>query len=295
MGLFVRESVRIAVVQSRILQGEKDRNLQEAWALFDQALAEEPRLVCLTEAFASGVNFIILRQMAEPVPGGRVFRLLADRARAGGVHVAAGILELGDDGRVYDSAVLVGPDGALLAKYRRWMRWEGETNYVSQGGPIDAVVTPFGKVGLVVGYDLFFPRAFEHYFLQETDLVVCCGSIFEELGYDARQLCAARAMECHAYVALAGAVGEHQFANMHYTGGSRVTVDPYFLFKQLKEKPRPGCEVVAQMESGEGVIAADLRLDDLRKARKKLPFRGDLMRAVGAARPAEAAAEPALA
>ncbi len=291
MGFFVRDSVRVAVVQSRILQGEKDLNLQSAWALFDRALAEEPQLVCLTEAFASGVNFIILRQMAEPIPGGRVFGLLAERARGAGVHVAAGILELGDDGHVYDSAVLIGPDGALLAKYRRWMRWEGETNYVSQGVPMDAVVTPFGKVGLTVGYDLFFPRAFEHYFLQETDLVVCCGSIFEELGYDARHLCAARAMECHGYLALAGAVGEHQFANMHYTGGSRITVDPYFLLKQLKEQPRPGCEVLAQMDGGEGVIAADLYLDDLHKARKKLPFRGDLTRAAGPSR----AAAPAFA
>lgn len=278
MGFFVKESIKVAAIQSLIVQGEKDKNLEGAFALLGKALEQKPRLVCLTQAFGSGINFIILQKMAEPIPDGRIAKLLSEKAKEKEIFIAAGILELGEDGKVYDAAVLFAPNGDLLGKYRRWVRWGGETNYISQGRPMDCIQTEIGKVGLILGYDLCFPQTCHRYFLQGVDMIICCGAIFEDLSYDAQLFCSARAMENHCYLVYAGAIGEHQFANMHYMGHSAITCDPYFMVKQLKEEVKPGMDVLAKAGKGEEFILANLFIDDLQKGRKKLPFQKDLER-----------------
>nr|VFJ46045.1 MAG: Predicted amidohydrolase [Candidatus Kentron sp. DK] len=276
MSLFVKSSVRVAAIQSLILQGERDRNIRNAMALFDDAMRQKPRLVCFTQAFATGVNFIILNKMAEPVPDGAITQLLMEKAAANQVHIAAGILEKGDDGKVYDAAVLIGPDGALLGKYRRWMRWGGELNYISPGTPRDGIDTEIGKIGLLVGYDVCFPEAAQHYFRQRVDIIIYSASVFRDLRYNVRHLCGARAMDNHCHVVFAGAIGEHQFANMHYMGGTCICGDPYFEVQKLKKAEENAMEVLASAGSGEDFIVADIHVSELAKVRDKLPFLDDL-------------------
>lgn len=280
MGIFSRRATRVAVVQSLIVQGERERNVRGAMTLVDRALTQQPHIVCLTQAFATGVNFIVLQKLAERIPDGPTCQELMQKAAAERIHIVAGILERGDDGRIYDAAVLIDPRGILLGKYRRWMRWSGEVNYVSAGVPIDVIETEIGRVGLQVGYDVCFPEASQHYFRQEADLIVYCASIFEDLRYDVRHLCGARAIDNHCYVVFAGAIGEHQFANMRYMGGSCVCCDPYVQTQQLKRNEEAGMEMLAQAGRTEEFITADLYLEELGKARRKFPFHHDLRTAL---------------
>src|SRR5215203_2865684 len=98
MSIFSKDRARVAVVQSEISQGRNDDNWRGACALMREAMADDPQLVVLPEALITGVNFIILRQMSEPVPDGRCFELLSGAACEHAVHVVAGILERdGDD------------------------------------------------------------------------------------------------------------------------------------------------------------------------------------------------------
>jgi predicted amidohydrolase len=284
MSLFQREGLKVCLIQTVIQQGQKEENWARALALFDRAIAEAPRLVVFPEAFASGVNFIILRQMAEPVPDGPTFRRLEAMARRAGVFICAGILELGADDRVYDSAVLVGPDGSLLATYRRRFLWVGERNYVTPGRGPAIVATDIGVIGLILGYDICFPPACDAALARDVDVIICPASVFRPLSHNAEALAAARAMDHHCYFLYANAVGFHQFANMHYGGNSAIYADPYFLQVQLGEPYREGLGRVAQAGSGEAVVAGELYLQELAKARKsKLPFKGDALYTGGVA------------
>lgn len=271
-----RDGVKAAVVQSRIDQGDKEKNWRRAVALARPALTEGVDLIVFPEAFVSGVNFIILRQMAEPVPGPTVERLSALAAEHD-VHVVAGVLEAGDDGRIYDSAVVIDRAGRLLGRYRRRFAWVGERAYVSVGdGPV-TVDTELGRIGLIVGYDLCFPEACATFLAAEVDVIACPASVFARLNHSAPTLARARAMDCHCYLLYANAVGFHQFANMAYTGRSGIHVDPYFAQVQLGAEPRPGLGTLAQAAEEETVLTATLHLDDLRAARvpDRLPFRDD--------------------
>ncbi len=276
MSIFKKlDSVPVAVLQTEIAQGEKDGNWNQAMQLLEKALAHSPQLVVFPEAFVSGVNFIILRQMAEPVPGPTCEKLCA-LAIHHSLHVVAGILEQGEDNRIYDTAVLIAPDGALLAKYRRRFLWTGERNYVAAGDAPVTADTALGRIGLLVGYDLCFPEACSSFLHEDVDIAICPASVFERLNFNARRLALARAMDHHCYFLYANAVGFHQFANMRYIGQSAICADPYFLQIQLVANPNEGLGCLAQAGTSPGFLTAELCLTDLAAARRtKLPFKAD--------------------
>jgi predicted amidohydrolase len=277
--VFKKKTTAVSLIQTTIKQGEKEANWDGAMALFDQAMAAAPRLVVFPEAFVTGINFIILRQMAEPVPGGDILSRLQALAKQHRIHIAAGILELGEDDRISDCAVLIDHQGALVAKYRRRFRWVGECNYISPGDAPVVVDTDLGRIALLLGYDLCFPEACEGFMACDVDLIVAPSGVFAELNHNTTHLAMARAMEHHCFVAYANALGFHQFANMHYTGGSALCADPYFLQTQMKLDMKTNSAVLASAAREPAVVSAGLPIDDLRAARKKkLPFKGDAAR-----------------
>jgi predicted amidohydrolase len=285
LSIFTKEGIPVAVLQTCIEQGEKERNWKSATQLLDQALEHGPKLVVFPEAFVSGVNFIILRQMAEQVPGPTSERL-SELAVRHSLHIVAGILEQGENRKIYDSAVIIDPSGAIVAKYRRRFLWTGERNYVTAGDCAVTAETALGRIGLLIGYDLFFPDACASFLQSDVDIAVCPASVFERLNFSAPRLALARAIDHHCYFLYGNAVGFHQFANMRYTGRSAVFADPYFLQIQMAASQHESLGCLAHAEGQPGYVKADLCLEELATARRaKLPFKGDAIFSLRAANP----------
>ena len=77
----------------------------------------------------------------------------------------------GDDGLVYNSAALVSPDG-VLAVYRKAHLWDAEKLVFTPGdAPPPVVDLPFGRVGLMICYDLEFPEWVRLAALAGADLI----------------------------------------------------------------------------------------------------------------------------
>lgn len=118
------------------------------------------QLVVLPEQCVSGfafANAAEARAAAEPVDGPtvRVLRRLSDTY---GVVIVGGYPELGDDGRVYNSAALV-QDGELLHNYRKVHLWGDEVQWFTPGSePPIAVDTRVGRVAVMICYDLEIPE-----------------------------------------------------------------------------------------------------------------------------------------
>jgi predicted amidohydrolase len=95
--------------------------------------------------------------LGEPVPGAAVTHF-ADLAKSSRVHIAFGILER-DGAALYDTAVLVGPSGDMLLKYRRidpqWHDQINDSKLYREGTECPAVDTPIGRFSFVIGGDLF--------------------------------------------------------------------------------------------------------------------------------------------
>jgi predicted amidohydrolase len=110
--------------------------------------------------------------LAAPLEGVRD-RTLAALAHELGVWLIPGsVYELGDDGRVYNTALVYSPAGERVATYRKIAPWRPyETT--SAGGEFVVFDMPgHGRVGLTICYDAWFPEIFRHVAWMGADLIV---------------------------------------------------------------------------------------------------------------------------
>ncbi|MFG6447808.1 carbon-nitrogen hydrolase family protein [Roseateles sp. BYS180W] len=223
--LFAGRPTRVAVLQMRLHHNQRSRNLDTVLQGMTQAAAAGVDLLCLPAACCTGLNFPSLKRDAEPLDG-PLLTQLREAAQRLGLMLVLGLLERGEGelaGQIFDSAVCIGADGALLGVYRRRCLWSGERAYLSAGSATPQLIqTPWGRLGLLVSYDLRFPEAWRPYYLQEADVIVCVANLFTRYSHAVPTLVRARAAECSCYVVLASCVGENGFAMLDYLGGSMV-------------------------------------------------------------------------
>ncbi len=151
--------VRIAVAQYEPHVGELDGNLAQAVRWATAAATEGADLIVLPELASSGYVFSDsdeAQRCAEDPDDGPTVRALRDVCAAHGCHIVAGLNERDGDCR-HNSAILVGADGRL-ATYRKLHLYFDEQSWFEPGDELPIVDLPFGRVGIVICYDLWFPE-----------------------------------------------------------------------------------------------------------------------------------------
>jgi predicted amidohydrolase len=272
--------VLAALVQLRTLHGNRSANIERASEHLASCKRSGVGLVCLPAAFATGLSLADLRSNAECIPGGTITTFIREQARELGAFIIAGILER-DGGDIFDSAVLVSPQGEVVERYRRWFLWRQEKAFLAPGAPASAIRTPFGTIGITIGYDLSFPEAFRRLFLTQADLIVCLANTFSGLARPVPNWARARAAENHCYFLLCSGLGFHPFVGDEFMGESMVTCDPIFAQYELF-RDGPDADVIAQAGQAEQVLYCPLHLATLARRRDKVPEYADLRDALAA-------------
>ena len=125
--------------------------------LVKMAADEGADLVVLPETltyYSSGKSYV---EAAEKIPG-RSTQYFGDLARQHDLYIVAGLLER-DQHLVYNVAVLIGPTGEVVGKYRKVTLPRGEIDGgIVPGDEYPVFETRFGKLGMMVCYDGFFPE-----------------------------------------------------------------------------------------------------------------------------------------
>jgi predicted amidohydrolase len=104
------------------------------------------------------------RSVAETVPGPTT-RILQDYATRHNMLIQAGMAERAmDNNMIYNSAVLIGPNGVIgvFRKLHNQFEWP----VFSPGDHLSVFPTPLGKVGMFICYDLCFPEIIRAFALQ---------------------------------------------------------------------------------------------------------------------------------
>jgi predicted amidohydrolase len=133
--------------------GEPARNLERAGAMIGTAAAAGCRVVVLPECLDFGWTHPGARDGAQPVPGAHSDALAA-AARDGGVYVVAGLVERAG-GYLYNSAVLLSPEGEILLKHRKINELDIARDLYSTGTSLAVACTPLGPIGVTICADNF--------------------------------------------------------------------------------------------------------------------------------------------
>ena len=161
-------TVRLALVQMRC-DGPPDANLRHALDRVAEAAASGANLVVLPELFLGPYfcqreNDPAAFRLAEAIPGPTT-QALADAARKHGIYLVGGSLfEKASDGKYYNTAPVLGPDGRLLGAYRKSHIPEDplyhEQRYFAPGDTgVRVFEAPFGKFAVLICFDQWFPEA----------------------------------------------------------------------------------------------------------------------------------------
>jgi predicted amidohydrolase len=164
----------VAVAQVRIAVGEVDANREAAAGAVAEAATLGAGLVVLPELCDSGYVFTSAaeaRGLASTVDDSVTLSQWQGLARERGLVIAGGFCELGGDGLLYNSAAIVDASG-VRAVYRKAHLWDAEKTVFTPGdGAPPVVELPFGRVGLMICYDLEFPEWVRLAALDGADLV----------------------------------------------------------------------------------------------------------------------------
>ena len=151
------QNIRAAAVQIEHVAGDKAANLLKVRAFVERAAGEGVHLILFPECCITGYWFLRhlsredLVALSEPVFRGPSSQELVDLSKQYGMTVGAGLVELADDGALYNTYVVAMPDGTVR-RHRKLHAFVSE--HMSSGSDYTVFDTPHGcRAGLLTCYD----------------------------------------------------------------------------------------------------------------------------------------------
>jgi predicted amidohydrolase len=165
--------LKVAAIQMQPQVGCKAANLQVSLRLINEAADSGAKIVVLPELASSGYMFASREEafeLAEPVPQGVTTQAWLDIARQRDIYIVGGLAER-DGYKLYNCAVMTGPDG-YVGTYRKLHLWGDEHLYFESGDlGLPVFHTPFGRLGMIICYDGWFPEVYRLLAMQGADIV----------------------------------------------------------------------------------------------------------------------------
>ncbi len=165
--------VKVAVVQFEPKLGEVSLNQDKIVELVGKAFDQGARLVVAPEMANTGYIFESKEdaaQYAESVPGGPMVQALEKAAAGKNGYVVSGLME-SDGDKLYNTAVLVGPEG-YIGKYRKTHLWDVDKTFYEPGDlGFPVFDLPFARIGMCICYDQTFPEVSRIYAMQDVDII----------------------------------------------------------------------------------------------------------------------------
>lgn len=262
------ERIKAAVVQVCATE-DVERNLNSADRLLRAAVADGADWICVPE----NVGFLKIGEQRDPgqtVAESVILRRFRELAAELQRFVLVGSFhEQADDsrGRPYNTSVLLGREGEILATYRKIHLFDidiagspvsfRESDDIAAGrSPVTAALGGT-TVGMTVCYDLRFPELYRQLLQAGAEVLTVPAAFTNTTGQDHWEvLLRARAIENQCYVIAPNQWGRHGGSRHSY--GHSMIIDPWG-------------HVVAKVSDGEGFATAWLEPELLASVRRNLP------------------------
>jgi predicted amidohydrolase len=247
----LKRDLLVGAAQWLAAPGESRQNLSVALGMVDDAASRGVELLVLPELWSCGYDPETLaedaRRDAEPREGPRSERL-AEAARTHDMWLAAGsVPELGEDGGLYDTALVFNPRGELAAWHRKAHLYPPTREPVvfRPGDRLTTFEDPsLGTVGLVVCFDGDFPEVARTLALRGARLILA-PSAYEVEGATAWDLLyPALALTNSQWWVQANQAGSHHTSTL--LGASRI-VAPTGTVVAEASRAVPGCSSRAEL------------------------------------------------
>jgi len=219
--------IDIALIQMRIIDGNKELNLKNGLSFLKDLTVREPfpDIVCLPELFNTGYDLHNVQKLAEPLIGETINKI---REISKNNFMVIGTILEKQDGKFYNTAFILDKTGEIIGKYRKIHLFFPmlEKEYLTPGDSINIFhVSEFPnlKVGLAICYDLRFPELFRAIVLQGANIIFVPSEFPTPKNDVWKTLLIARAIENQVFLVGINRVGKGRsdsfFGNSMITNG----------------------------------------------------------------------------
>jgi predicted amidohydrolase len=167
------DSLIVAAIQMEPRIGQTEYNLSHSLSLIGQAADQGATLAVLPELTSSGYVFetrdeaMSLAEDARTGPAVAAWSAIAAERK---LYLVAGLCERAGD-KIYNSAVVIGPGGPL-GVFRKVHLWDQENRFFTPGDlGFPVLDLPFGKLGVFICYDGWFPESYRACALAGADII----------------------------------------------------------------------------------------------------------------------------
>ncbi|HEY4707569.1 MAG TPA: nitrilase-related carbon-nitrogen hydrolase [Thermodesulfobacteriota bacterium] len=260
------KKIKIAGIQIAAVP-ERDRNISKADMLVELAAEQGAKIIALPQIFSlpwfpasiDQKNFSLAEKGDGPTTA-----FLKEAAMRHKVVLSGGVFEE-ENGKYFNTAVVAGPDG-IIGKYRKVHvpqipLWE-ERAYFSPGDlGFPVFETPFGRIGVQICWDIFFPEGFRVLALKGAQVVLALtASAFEHSQRKWERAIAAAAHANGLFIMRVNRVGREEKQEFY---GRSFCCGPD---GEFIEKPSG---------ASEGVVLAEIDLGEVSDVRKEWVFLKD--------------------
>jgi len=246
-----------ACVQIAITPNDVAANVAKGITWLERAVREyQADLVVfpetVTTGYETGLSAEALWDLVDEAPG-RITQDVQAAAKELGVYVVwPSYRRAGERGNVYNSAILIAPDGEIAGIYDKthpapWERVDGG-GWALVGNRADVFKTSLGDIGMIICYDGDFPELSRLLAVKGAEIIVRVSAL--QRSYDIWYITnAARAYDNHVYLVASNLVGPDAKGN--YGFGHSMIINPI-------------AWRLAQARGTQEIIAARLDPDPLR-------------------------------
>jgi predicted amidohydrolase len=153
--------IRITAIQLEVKDQSKQKNLASVLRLLDEAPVAD--LLLLPELWPSGFfSFDSYRADSEEIDG-PLITAVREKVAEKAVHTMIGSFVERDGDNLYNTSLVLGPDGDIFAKYRKIHLFgfqSQEKQLLTPGNEVTVVDLPWGRAGISTCYDLRFPELY---------------------------------------------------------------------------------------------------------------------------------------
>ncbi|MBS3145114.1 carbon-nitrogen hydrolase family protein [Candidatus Woesearchaeota archaeon] len=226
--------IKIAVVQFDIRQFSPEENLKRAEVFISKAALAKAHIIVFPEDFLTGP----IERRRELADGNNTYRKhFQNLARQYKIDIVPGsFIELDQKG-LHNTTYYIDATGKVKARYRKINLWLPERRYITPGNEVPVFNTSYGKIGLVICWDLIFPEIFRKMVKRGVSIVICPSYwCMKDAGigikHDKRaeiksvdSLCTARAFENEIILVYCNAAGKLKLGNFEddLIGCSQIT------------------------------------------------------------------------
>jgi len=243
---------KIAVVQFKINQYQPEKNLQKMEDFIKQASKKADIIIFPEDFLSGGLNDSEIVKLAD-VDGKyrKIFQALAKKYK---IDIIAGsIIEKNNIGN-FNTCYYIDSAGKIKGKYQKINLWLTERKRIVPGNKIAVFNTKFGKVGLVICWDLIFPEIFRRMIKKGANIIFCPSLWYKEKNFEpykknnpnaekdhVNALCKARAIENNIIFVYSNAVGNLVTSGSKQDeaiGQSQITVPIKGVLQKLDEEEK---------------------------------------------------------